>query len=159
MNWFTSWLKRRGSWRMIQRDGEDYLERYFLLRLFGHDWYLHSFWKSDPDDVHDHPYDNTSFILKGGYREYFYDGTFKDRGRWSYIFRQAELAHRIEVAPGSEGKTWTIFHKGKRRREWGFYTSKGWQAAAEYDREPVDVYGRDFVYKGWLFPRIVWLNK
>ena len=158
MKWFLDWMKRRGSWRMIKRDGKDYLERYFLFRAFGHDVYLHCFWTSDPDDCHDHPYDNNSFLLKGGYREYYLDGSFKDRVAGDWIHRQAEVAHRIEVVPGTEGKVWSLFHKGRRRRDWGFHTKKGWMDASEYDREPTDVYGRDFIYKGRLFPRIIWLN-
>lgn len=157
---FLGWLERRGSFRMIERDGKPYLGRYIIARFPGkRAIYLHQFWTSDPDDVHDHPWPNMSIILSGGYREHYHDGTYVDRRPLSWTMRDATTLHRIEVAEGTEGTAWTLFITGKRKRQWGFLTKDGWQPANEYDRQPVEVYGRDFIYKGWLFPKVIKLKE
>lgn len=47
-----------------------YLRRFFLWRSKSGSVYLHHFFRSDDDpDPHDHPWDFTSLILKGGYRD------------------------------------------------------------------------------------------
>ena len=153
---FLGWLEERGSYRMIKRDGKPYLKRYIIARFPGkRAIYLHQFWASDPDHVHDHPWANASLILKGGYREHYHDGTYIDRTPGSWTVRDATTLHRIEVPAGTEGSAWSLFFTGRRVRQWGFLTEEGWQSAREYDRQPVEVYGRDFIYKGWIFPRVV----
>ena len=100
-----------------------------------------------------------SYILKGGYREYFADGTYLDRNPGDKVLRDATTFHRVELPEGAApGSAWTIFFTWKRKRMWGFLTDDGWQPANEYSREKVAVYGKDFVYKGRLFPRIEWLT-
>ena len=51
--------------------GEPYLERYYLIGLFGWHAYLHRFVDSDPDrGLHDHPWGRAvSLVLSGAYRE------------------------------------------------------------------------------------------
>ena len=157
-NKFLRWLKRRGSWRMITRNGQPYLERYVLLKLGNASLYIHRFWQSDPDDPHCHPWWSMSYILKGGYREYFADGTYIDRKPGDKVLRDATTFHRVTLNGAKPGSAWTLFFTWKRKREWGFLTKDGWVPASEYSREKVAVYGKDFVYKGRLFPRIEWLT-
>lgn len=157
------YLEKRGSWRMIARRNretgelERYLKRYYLVRTPRFGAYIHQFWNSDPDDVHDHPWHNLTCLLKGGYWEYNAAG----RGKWRkppyFRFRFAEMFHRIAVGPHGGGQAWSLFLTFKRHRDWGFMTEKGWIEATEYGRmhnSPVEVGGEDFEIEGWFLPRV-----
>jgi hypothetical protein len=95
--------------------------------------FLHKFLKSDPDDVHDHPWNYFTIILAGGYYEWIAqfneDGTKNCevrvwRGPGSFRFGNTHTFHRIEL---KEGVTpWTLFFVGKRQREWGFIVENKW---------------------------------
>jgi hypothetical protein len=142
---------------MIDREKEDYLGRYYMIKIFGYAVFLHQFWVSDIDECHDHPWWNGSIILRGGYLEHFYDGTVRKRRPGHITLRTANTAHRLEIDPKNKGKVWTLFFHGTRKRRWGFYTKDGWVDAADYNKEPVTVYGRDYSIVGWLFPRVVYV--
>ena len=158
-NIFLRWLEKRGSHRMIIRNGEDYLERYFIYRGPKFSIYLHRVWDSDDDYLHDHPWRNMSWILKGGYREHFVDGTYLDRKKGDKVFRDPRSLHRLELFEDAEpGSTWSLFLKWERVRDWGFLTPSGWVAARDYTEQPVEVYGRDFIFKGRFFPKFVKLK-
>jgi len=59
---------------MDRVNGEPYLERYYVFlkdrKRFPFNVFVHKFLKSDPDDVHDHPWPYATLILKGGYWEW-----------------------------------------------------------------------------------------
>ena len=69
-------FKRWGRHRVIMDrvNGEPYLERYYVFlkdrNRFPFNIFVHKFLKSDPDDVHDHPWPYFTIILKGGYYEW-----------------------------------------------------------------------------------------
>ena len=69
---FLNFLDRNGRKRIImdRQDREPYLERYYVLFkervTFPYNVFLHKFLKSDPDHVHDHPWNYFTIILKGG---------------------------------------------------------------------------------------------
>ena len=54
---------------MDRVNNEPYLERYYLFlkdrKHFPFNVFLHKFLKSDPDDLHDHPWPYFTVILKG----------------------------------------------------------------------------------------------
>jgi len=81
---------------------------------------IHQFHRGDEDpDCHCHPFHFWSFVLYGGYREYFEDGTFIDRKAFSKIvYREATFRHRVELLGQS---CWTICLKKDASRDWGFY--------------------------------------
>lgn len=71
------WLEKIGRKRIVydRVSEEPYLERYYLFlkdrgEKFPFNIFLHKFLKSDPDDVHDHPWSYFTIILKGGYYEW-----------------------------------------------------------------------------------------
>lgn len=109
-------------------DMEPYLERYYLFLKDREDFpfniFLHKFIKSDPDELHDHPWNYRTLILSGGYWEYTEKGKFW-RGPLSYRFSPAKSLHRIELDKNIS-YCWTLFMPGKRCREWGFKTDDGW---------------------------------
>jgi hypothetical protein len=151
---------------MIMRDGKPYLERFYLFKTSRLTVMIHKFWASDPDEPHDHPWNWASLVLRGCYKEHSVDGTSIYRMPGSFIWRRAGEFHRVEVedywakptADGPGGFTTTLFCTGRRRREWGFLRGDKWLPASEYDRQEVEIQGRDFVIEGIFFPRVRYLK-
>lgn len=95
--------------------------------------YLHRFLRSDDDRaIHDHPWDNRSWILSGEYLEHLQDGTTATRYQGDVVERRAIEAHRVELVTGP---VTTLFFTGPILRDWGFYCPNGWR----HWREFVDV--------------------
>lgn len=105
-----------------------YLRR---LRIIQTPWfgvYLHEMYAPDGDrDLHDHPWNFYTFILKGGYAERmredgklpkFHDQTFL-WPRWSGHAVSKNNAHRITNL--LKVPTYTLVFVGRRTREWGFW--------------------------------------
>ena len=133
------WLEQHDRKRIImdRESKEPYLERYYIFlkdrQLFPFNVFLHKFLKSDPDDVHDHPWPYATLILKGGYYEWIPqfnpDGTLnceirKWRGPGHFRICKPESYHRVELKPGVTA--WTLFMPGPQRREWGFLVDNKW---------------------------------
>ena len=134
-----NWLNKIGRKRIImdRESNEPYLERYYVFlkerRKFPFNVFIHKFLKSDPDDVHDHPWPYATLILKGGYYEWtpVFDSVGKKigeiqhwRGPGHFRFCSANSYHRIELDPSVE--CWTMFMPGPQRREWGFLVNNRW---------------------------------
>lgn len=95
-----------------------YLVRWWFHRTKQSSIYLHLILKGDQDrELHDHPWDSTSYVIKGILREHTKDGVnlFVPG---DVVQRKAELAHRLEVL---DGPVVTLFITGEHRREWGFW--------------------------------------
>ncbi len=160
---FESWLRwmaARGSLRLIYRTEDDadyvrYLDRYYIFRL---EWrgrglfafFLHRFWASDQDGVHDHPWPNASFVLTGGYHEEGADGVKRWHGPGAVKLRGAELQHRLTIDPAQRGQVWTLFAHGPKWRRWGFVRDGQWRAAMDSDHPPL--------IEGIFLPRIIGNN-
>ena len=135
-NLFKKCMTYFGRYRIINDriDKEPYLERYYLFlknRInFPFNIFLHKFLKSDPDDLHDHPWNYRTIILAGGYWEYTNEGK-KWRGPLGYKFSKADTFHRIELDPKNP-YCWTLFFPGKRINKWGFKTKDGWVHHTKY---------------------------
>ena len=139
MKWFLNFLDRVGRKRIVmdRQNDEPYLERYYLFlkdrKRFPFNVFLHKFLKSDPDDVHDHPWPYATLILKGGYYEWtpIFDGDGKKiaetcvwRGPGHFRTCSADSYHRIELDPAITA--WTMFMPGPQKREWGFLVNNKW---------------------------------
>jgi hypothetical protein len=139
MKWFLNTLERLGRKRIVmdRQNDEPYLERYYLFlkdrQRFPFNIFLHKFLKSDPDDVHDHPWPYATLILKGGYYEWtpIFDGDGKKiaetctwRGPGHFRICSATSYHRIELDPNVTA--WTMFMPGTQKREWGFLVNNKW---------------------------------
>lgn len=133
--WMLSHCER---FTIKNENGEPYMNRYYLLK-----WplriRLHEILRSDEDrDMHDHPYDFVSVMLKGGYVETTPDTPAKAYGAGSIRRLKAENVHSIKLfkqchccnrSAEEQGKlitAWTLIFAGKNRREWGFHTPDGW---------------------------------
>ena len=138
-------LDKLGRKRVIldRQSDEPYLERYYLFlkdrKRFPFNVFLHKFLKSDPDDVHDHPWGYATLILKGGYYEWL--PQFNSKGEkigelqvWRrpghFRVSGANTYHRIELDPSVE--CWTLFMPGIQKREWGFLSKGKWVQHEQY---------------------------
>ena len=145
MKWFLNFLERIGRKRIVldRESNEPYLERYYLFlkdrKHFPFNIFLHKFLKSDPDDVHDHPWPYATLILKGGYYEWIpiFDEkglkiaeTVTWRGPGHFRTCSATSYHRIELDPDIE--CWTMFMPGPQKREWGFLVNNKWLHNTQY---------------------------
>jgi hypothetical protein len=139
MKWLLNFLERVGRKRVVmdRQANEPYLERYYIFlkdrKHFPFNVFIHKFLKSDPDDVHDHPWPYATLILKGGYYEWIplFDGKGKKiaetctwRGPGHFRTSSANSYHRIELDPSVE--CWTMFMPGPQKREWGFLVNNKW---------------------------------
>lgn len=118
----------------IAPDGEPYLYRWHLIpRSDDANVYFHLQVGDDPiRPPHDHPWDNTSVILVGGYDEIWYvPGEMavicREFRKGDFVSRKAEEAHRL-LLPEGISYTMTIFTTGPKIRDWGFWYSDGWHS-------------------------------
>ena len=145
MRWFLNILEKLGRKRIVldRESNEPYLERYYLFlkdrKHFPFNVFLHKFLKSDPDDLHDHPWSYATIILKGGYYEWIptYDTKGRKltevavwRGPGSYRVSSADSFHRIELDPTVT--CWTLFMPGPQQRDWGFMVRDTWVQWEKY---------------------------
>ena len=135
-NFLISLFTYFGRYRIINDriDDEPYLERFYLFLKdrdsFPLNIFLHRFLKSDPDDLHNHPWSYRTLILKGGYWEHTKDGKFW-RAPFSYRYAEANSFHRIELVKNIPN-CWTLFMPGRKIQDWGFETKDGWVYHEKY---------------------------
>jgi hypothetical protein len=138
-------LDRLGRKRIVMDrvENEPYLERYYLFlrerNRFPFNVFLHKFLKSDPDDVHDHPWPYATLILKGGYWEWIphFDTVGRKTGEYQvwrgpghFRISKANSFHRIELDP--DITAWTLFMPGPKQRDWGFLVKNKWIQWEQY---------------------------
>ena len=138
-------LDRLGRKRIVMDrvQNEPYLERYYLFlrerERFPFNVFLHKFLKSDPDDVHDHPWPYATLILKGGYWEWIphFDTVGRKTGEYQvwrgpghFRISKANSFHRIELDP--DITAWTLFMPGPKQRDWGFLVKNQWIQWEQY---------------------------
>lgn len=138
-------LERLGRKRIVMDrvENEPYLERYYLFlrdrERFPFNIFLHKFLKSDPDDVHDHPWPYATVILKGGYWEWIphFDTVGRKTGEYQvwrgpghFRVSKANSFHRIELDP--DITAWTLFMPGPKQRDWGFLVQNKWIQWEQY---------------------------
>ena len=143
-------MQRLGRHRIIldRQSSEPLLERYYVFlkdrTWFPFNIFVHKFLKSDPDDVHDHPWPYATLILKGGYYEWIpqFDKQGNKlneiavwRGPGSFRVCGANSYHRIELDPSVTA--WTLFMPGPQEKEWGFLVKNKWVHNEEYLEEKV----------------------
>lgn len=124
------WLYRLTSnrpTRLIKREEQPYLERYYMGQAFGLTFYLHRFVGVDPDEgAHNHPWHAMAICLAGGYREARVTTLCPIDG-WQQIYRiiRPGSFNRIRVSDFHQivemkPNTWTLFIHGQKRAGWGF---------------------------------------
>lgn len=124
-------------------NGEPYLYRWYLVgppieHPDGSKTYapvcvmFHIQVQSDPErPLHDHPWDNQSVIVSGGYEEVLQSqppyGAVERvlRVKGDVITRAAGEAHRL-ILPEGVPYAMTIFTAGPKLRDWGFWYGDNW---------------------------------
>lgn len=138
------------SLKLVLEDGTEYIDRWHLIpRNRWFNIYLHKTMSDDYRILHDHPWDNISIVLKGGYYEtvpaveysehvnpFFWAKVVRWRKPGSIICRKAHWPpHSLSLATVVESLVprvikkrvcWSLFITGPRKRDWGFWTRKGW---------------------------------
>lgn len=103
----------------------DYMERWYILpRNDKCNLYLHRMLRDDDDVLHDHPWDNTSYVISGGYIEFGPHGEQHLRQPGDMIGRMAKDAHSLHLLNGRPSVS--LFFTGPKIRDWGFHCPKGW---------------------------------
>jgi hypothetical protein len=72
----------------------------------------------DGRDLHDHPFDYRTIILRGWYDECDVFGRSNIRSAGDTVAARAQTFHRIAAMPA--GGVWTLFIMGPRINRWGF---------------------------------------
>ena len=133
-------MQRLGRYRVImdREDNDPYLERYYIFlkdrSWFPFNMFVHKFLKSDPDDLHDHPWPYCTIILRGGYWEYTKFSPIPQwKGAGQIRFGHSTDYHRIELEPGVD--CWTLFCPGPKVRDWGFLRGNKWIQHEQYFKQ------------------------
>lgn len=144
--WAAALMASRPPDFIIGPEDNPYMRRWFVIpRNPYQNIYLHEILRSDDDRAgHDHPWDNQTVIIEGGYEERGYlpaEPWIPLRIRWvrkagDYVSRRATDTHRLIVPEG--GRAVTLFTTGPRIREWGFW------CPGDETREPRWVVWTDF---------------
>lgn len=97
--------------------------------------YMHRWYTSDPDSLHDHPWDSVSVIIDTGYWEVTPAGRFW-RKPGDITFRKATDLHRVELETALKypkaAHPLSLFITGPEVREWGFHTANGFVVGRDY---------------------------
>jgi hypothetical protein len=116
------------------KKGELHFERYLIFKCRWFNIFLHKIYIEDGDEhMHDHPWNFTNIILKGGYeeeyikfhrQEYIHGSKHGHRKNTAgkIRFNRATDVHKIKslIAP-----TTTLCITSTRFREWGYYVPEG----------------------------------
>ncbi len=122
--WAASIMARACDFPIGGRENP-YLERWWIIpRNEQQNVYLHRILRNDDDRaLHDHPWENASYVIAGSYREITPGGTFI-RSPGDFVQRPATALHRLELIDGQP--CISLFTTGPKLREWGFDCPKGW---------------------------------
>jgi hypothetical protein len=131
--------RERGRATPIGTGADLLAERIIVRRAAAGCIYVHRWMMSDPDELHDHPWDFVSLVLTVGYWEET-PGRRTWRAPGEVVFHKAERRHRIALETDrsyTRGATPTsLIVTGPERREWGFHTADGWVPGRDYRARP-----------------------
>lgn len=143
--WAADVMASRPPDAVIGPEDTPYMRRWFVIpRNPYQNIYLHEILRSDNDVPHDHPWNNQTLVIDGGYAEQRYSRyqpwrplrVQSERKPGDHIKRSATDTHRLIVPEG--GRAVTLFTTGPRIREWGFW------CPGDEQREPRWVVWTDF---------------
>jgi len=112
-----------------------YLIRYYIVKSKYFNLFIHQFLRSDRDDLHDHPWNFCTFLVRGSYTEKKWNEKEQRvqtirrkvgrRNKNRFVFRKATDQHQVLVdrdlkLAEKDQAALTIFMSGPTKREWGF---------------------------------------
>jgi hypothetical protein len=129
VNWIDRVLQRIFKFFVIENaEADPYLVRYKVFRCPWFKVFLHHILRSDEDpELHCHPWNFMSFILRSGYYEILPSGG-KNVPPGRIIYHRATDAHRLLL----ERPAWTLVFAWGKKRVWGFHTKDGWLPYSEF---------------------------
>lgn len=137
LEWANRVIASREPDQIIRDDEfDEYMRRWYAIpRNPAGGCYIHQIVRSDKDVHHDHPWDNTSYVLDGFYYEECLNTatgktTLHMRQPGQIVHRKAKDAHRI-ILPLGQIVT-TLFIMGPKVRNWGFHCPGGWVPWEEF---------------------------
>lgn len=114
-------------------DTDVYLIRYYLVQSKYLNVFIHIFLRSDRDDLHDHPWNFCTYVVRGQYTEalarrnnvYNLMYTTRNTKQFRFITRKAEDRHMVELdrsytVAEKDKAPMTVCITGRTRRDWGF---------------------------------------
>lgn len=122
-------------------DTDVYLIRYYVIQSRWFNFFIHIFLRSDRDDMHDHPWDFGTYVVRGGYNEEVpckyalvgipetetngYAINFRTTAKNRWATRKAEQLHRVKLPRDysiseKDIAPMTVCFTGRTRRDWGF---------------------------------------
>lgn len=111
-------FRYRDITKVVDGKASLYLRRFYLtpralpIRVF-----LHHIARSDDDrDLHDHPFDFSTTLLRGAYIEHLPGNDARLLYAGQSVFNPAEHLHRLELLD----PVWSLVILSKARRVWGF---------------------------------------
>lgn len=124
----------------ITPNGKPYLFRWHIVpRNKMANVYLHVQVASDDDRaLHDHPWENQSVVLAGGYDEVIGDNlgnplTIVRRAPGDVVCRDLKWSHRLIMPEWNTlGYTMSLFTTGPKVRDWGFWVRGVWTPWQEF---------------------------
>ncbi len=133
------------------KNGIVHFRRWSIMSTKWFNIYIHCIYKPDEDkNLHDHPWDFCSIILKGTYTEQIsvindedillkipskYLPTKKiNRHPFSIVYRKSHVPHKILHILNSK-PVWTLVITNTKNREWGYIGDNGWINHLEYRKE------------------------
>lgn len=139
----------------LGEDTDVYLIRYYVFQSKYFNFFIHRFLRSDRDDMHDHPWNFGTYVVKGSYTEEVPAPQYANpvlrrirsetERRWAT--RKAEQLHRVVVEKNltyaeKDQATITLCFTGRTRRDWGFVKDGKWIFWKTYLGLPDDVKSR-----------------
>lgn len=114
---------------IVSKEGILYFKRYAIIECKFFNIYIHYIYQSDKDKhLHDHPWNYTSIVLSGSFREKHKplhgESPFKNLCRFNISRAKANRFHKILKLRTK--KVITLFFTGPRIREWGYEVDGKW---------------------------------
>lgn len=162
----SGWRWCTMRWTDVVLNGETYLRRLHLVQTPLFSVMLHWILTPDPQpDLHDHPVDFWSFVLRGGYKEEVPHPTIENPfglvlnwwgspRYWPWMYRcwcqfdprprwRKTILSSVNVKRAMdkhritfvEPNTLTLVFAGPVVRSWGFWTARGWVGWRQYKQE------------------------
>lgn len=143
-NWLI-WKSMQTPYSTIIHDGKVYMERYWLFNPYGRGpdgqeeskykwfpWNIRIHWIRRPDsddDMHDHPWNARTIILRGGYIEerpgkletvYVKEPPIVRISRYTGSTAKLKFGEFHRITHVQAGGAWTLFISGPYQGSWGF---------------------------------------
>lgn len=120
--------------KIVSREGQLHFRRWRLIQTPWFAVFIHHIARSDEDkDPHSHPFNFTSFILRGGYQELvmWWDSILDPAPAMKihtirageYLTRRSHEFHKITLLDSKP--VWSLVFIGRRTPEWGYLTKEG----------------------------------